>query len=94
MKKINAYLKDLTKNEKDFITNNQTLIDTIIEEDLDTEEIRYLISTAKYTIEQKKKQQITMKLPVATLKKIKLIAKQEGLPYQTLISSILHKYTR
>ena len=77
MKKIHSYLKELTKKDQEFILSNQDLIDTIIEEDLDTEEIHYLISTAKYTIDQQKKQQITMKLPVATLKKIKMIAKKE-----------------
>jgi len=35
---------------------------------------------------------ITLRLNSFVLEQIKSIAKSEGMPYQTLISSILHKY--
>ena len=39
-----------------------------------------------------KKKVITLRLDSNDLEKIKSIADDEGIPYQTLISSILHKY--
>ena len=38
------------------------------------------------------KNRITLRLSNQTLERIKRKAQEEGLPYQTLISSILHKY--
>jgi len=35
---------------------------------------------------------ITLRLQDHDLEKIKLFAEKEGMPYQTLISSVLHKY--
>jgi predicted DNA binding CopG/RHH family protein len=40
----------------------------------------------------KKKKVITLRLDSNALEKIKSLAEDEGVPYQTLISSILHKY--
>ncbi len=39
-----------------------------------------------------KDKRINIRLPEKDLKKIQSRALQEGLPYQTLISSVLHKY--
>ena len=39
-----------------------------------------------------KKKVITLRLNDSDLEQIKSIANNEGIPYQTLISSILHKY--
>lgn len=39
-----------------------------------------------------KKKVITLRLNGSDLEQIKSIANAEGIPYQTLISSILHKY--
>ena len=39
-----------------------------------------------------KKKIITLRLNENDLERIKSIARDEGIPYQTLISSILHKY--
>lgn len=38
------------------------------------------------------KKTITLRLNVNDLERIRMIAASEGMPYQTLISSILHKY--
>lgn len=40
----------------------------------------------------KKNKNINIRLPEGTLTKLKAKANREGLPYQTLIGSILHKY--
>lgn len=47
--------------------------------------------TALNTINQKRKA-ITIRLPERDLLRLKAQALRDGLPYQTLISSVLHKY--
>lgn len=50
-------------------------------------------AVAAYTLKLlKKNKNINIRLPEMTLNKIKSKANHEGLPYQTLIGSILHKY--
>lgn len=41
----------------------------------------------------KKEARINIRLSVSDLRRIKQMAAYEGLPYQTLIASILHKYS-
>ncbi len=48
--------------------------------------------TLKHLGKQKKTVRITMRMNPTDLEKIKGKAAEEGLPYQTLISSLLHKY--
>ncbi|MCC8406181.1 MAG: CopG family antitoxin [Rickettsia sp.] len=40
----------------------------------------------------KKSERINIRLPLHDLNHIKRVAAQEGIPYQTLIASVLHKY--
>ncbi len=40
----------------------------------------------------KKKKAVTVRLYVRTLERLKAKALEEGMPYQTLLSSVLHKY--
>lgn len=40
----------------------------------------------------KKYERINIRLPLHDLNHIKRVAAQEGIPYQTLIASVLHKY--
>ncbi|HJD57977.1 MAG TPA: hypothetical protein LFV92_01935 [Rickettsia endosymbiont of Ceroptres masudai] len=40
----------------------------------------------------KKSERINIRLPLHDLHHIKRVAAQEGIPYQTLIASVLHKY--
>jgi len=35
---------------------------------------------------------ISLRIPQKNLDKLKILAEKEGIPYQTLINSILHKY--
>lgn len=52
-----------------------------------------LKAAAAYTLKLlRKNKNINIRLPENTLNKLKTKANQEGLPYQTLIGSILHKY--
>ena len=52
--------------------------------------IRDMQKAAQYT--KARKQQINLRVSQLTLKKIKQKASIEGIPYQTLIGSVLHKY--
>lgn len=45
----------------------------------------------KQTKTEEEKKQVTFRLSVSDIEKIKKMAEQEGLPYQTLIWSIIHK---
>lgn len=50
-------------------------------------------AAARYTLKLlRKNKNINIRLPEGTLTKLKAKANREGLPYQTLIGSILHKY--
>ena len=44
-------------------------------------------------LRRKKEERISIRVFREDLKKLKARAKDEGLPYQTLVTSILHKYT-
>jgi len=59
------------------------------------EEIRKLRSYAKYTLEKMKKdKRITIRVENEDLNLIQDKAIESGIPYQTLISSILRKFAR
>jgi len=49
-----------------------------------------LIQAANYTLNKTKN--INIRLPEKTILKLKAIAVEDGLPYQTLASSVLHKF--
>ncbi|MCX6822884.1 MAG: CopG family antitoxin [candidate division SR1 bacterium] len=90
---IKQMISHLSKQDQAYVLANKNLVQDILEQQLDHEEIDALLSTAHFVEAQRKKQQITMKLSQSTLEAIKVKARQEGIPYQTLIGSILHKYT-
>lgn len=54
------------------------------------QEIQRLSAHARKTLQ--KDQRINIRMSSKDLDQIKVIAAQEGIPYQTLISSIIHKY--
>lgn len=54
------------------------------------EKARYR-EAAQYT--RRKSKNINIRLPERDLQHLKAIAAEKGLPYQTLISSLLHQYT-
>ena len=49
-----------------------------------------LEASADYTL--KKNKRVNIRMSERDMMEIKKIANEEGLPYQTLISSVLHKY--
>jgi predicted DNA binding CopG/RHH family protein len=53
-------------------------------------EINKLQQCAKNTLSQNKR--ISIRMSSKDLDQVQLIAVQEGIPYQTLVSSIIHKY--
>ena len=53
-------------------------------------EIRKIIQAARNT--GKKDQRMNIRMSKTDMDKLKAKALQEGMPYQTLVSSILHKY--
>ena len=57
-----------------------------------TNEIEKLVNAARLSM--KKTRRINIRLPESTLLRVKQKALEEGIPYQTLIGSILHKYTQ
>lgn len=58
-------------------------------DNLEKEKIK-LSKAAKYTLSKNKN--INLRLPEKTIIKLKAIAARDGLPYQTLASSVLHKF--
>ena len=56
-----------------------------------SEKMKLAKEAALNTINQKRKA-ITIRLPERDLFRLKAQALRDGLPYQTLISSVLHKY--
>ena len=53
-------------------------------------EVRKLRSAARNTLLKDKR--INIRMSSRDLNQVQVIAAQEGIPYQTLISSIIHKY--
>jgi predicted DNA binding CopG/RHH family protein len=53
---------------------------------------KHLIETARKTM--KKDQRMNIRIAKRDLDRLKVKAMEEGMPYQTLVSSILHKYLK
>jgi predicted DNA binding CopG/RHH family protein len=49
-----------------------------------------ILSVAKHSLQKSKR--INIRLSEADLNQLKARAAQEGMPYQTLVTSIIHKY--
>ncbi|HXT83767.1 MAG TPA: antitoxin [Verrucomicrobiae bacterium] len=59
-----------------------------------TRELNKLQSAAKeYVKKRNKEKRISIRVFASDLERIKEIAEEEGLPYQTLVTSILHKFS-
>lgn len=55
------------------------------------EQRAFWAEVARNTLDGKRKR-ISISIPERDLRKLKVRAAEEGMPYQTLINSILHKY--
>jgi len=77
----------LNKEEKDILkaVENDATISVGIQKD----ELQELQRVARNTFAKTKT--ISIRIPERTLLRIKAAAVQEGIPYQTFISSVLHK---
>jgi predicted DNA binding CopG/RHH family protein len=80
--------KNLSKEEKELLASfEQGEWESV--KDLDERKTE-LKEIARDTIRKNKR--VNIRISARDLKELQRIAFQEGLPYQTLISSILHKY--
>lgn len=67
--------------------------DEFVEVPNQKEEIKKLQAAAKYTLEKiKKDKRITVRVDKKDLEKIQSRAIEKGIPYQTIIASLLHQY--
>ena len=55
-------------------------------------EMKAMLRAAAVNYRKKKEARINIRLPVADLANLKARAEEEGMPYQTLIASVLHKF--
>lgn len=54
------------------------------------QEIERMRQAARYTLQKKKV--VNLRLSAGTLHRLKIMAMEEGIPYQTYLASILHKH--
>ncbi|OGK10195.1 hypothetical protein A2767_01965 [Candidatus Roizmanbacteria bacterium RIFCSPHIGHO2_01_FULL_35_10] len=91
-KKIDPFAP-LDKYEEELIKSIEN--DEWVEIPNQKEEIEKLVGAAKYTREMmKKEKRITVRVNKQDLEDIQEKAIQTGIPYQTLIASILHKFAK
>ncbi len=77
----------LNKEEKDILKAIEN--DEIVSVGIQKDELQELQRVARNTFAKTKT--ISIRIPERTLLRIKAAAVQEGIPYQTFISSVLHK---
>jgi predicted DNA binding CopG/RHH family protein len=90
----------MSKNPKigRFLDEDEKLLVEVIEQDgyqpgenfLTADRLKMLQSAARATINEERTK-ISLRLPNTDLERLKAKALREGMPYQTLINSILHK---
>src|SRR3989344_3461438 len=95
------YVVPYVESEKEFFlktiypSRKYTENDEWVEIPNQKEEIEKLVGAAKYTREMmKKEKRITVRVNKQDLEDIQEKAIQTGIPYQTLIASILHKFAK
>lgn len=94
MKKLpNSAFKPFDKYEEELIKSIEN--DEFVEVPNQKEEIGKIMAAAKYTLKKmKKNKRITIRVESEDLKTIQNKALETGIPYQTLIASILRKFAR
>ena len=85
------------KNKKNKLSKEEKIIETDLEKgewiEASKEELKRLENNAKYSIATKRKEaRISLRMSQIDVRLLKSEAEKEGLGYQTLINSILHKY--
>lgn len=89
MKTINYENIKLDEYEQDLEDNFEKLIELPPEEK--KAKIKMLVEAAKEHVRKNKDKRITIRIYGEDLIKIKELAKEDGLPYQTYLTSLLHK---
>jgi predicted DNA binding CopG/RHH family protein len=79
---------ELSKEEENILKNYEDGI--LVKEKDQNKQLTYYQKIAKNTLGKTKN--INIRLPEKILAKLKAKAAMEGIPYQTLASSLLHKY--
>jgi len=82
--------KPLDKEEKDLMESIEKDEWTSLEGPEKEEEIKKLRQAARNTFT--KSERMNIRISPKDLQDLKIKALQEGIPYQTLVSSIIHKY--
>lgn len=85
--KITKYIDD---DEKDLVTAIEKEDYQIKESFLSSTRLKELQAVARATINEERSP-ISLRIPKTDLSRLKARALREGVPYQTLINSILHK---
>ena len=87
---VGKYIDD---EEQELIEAIENSVDEPTKSYLTPERVDELQAMASNTINEvrRRKKQISIRIPHEDLELLKLRAKREGMPYQTLINSILHK---
>ena len=87
---IGAYLDDEEKELIEAIESSERVPDQSF---LTPERLKELQAAARATLQdlEKEREKISIRLSKSDLARIKARALREGMPYQTLIGSILHK---
>jgi predicted DNA binding CopG/RHH family protein len=89
MKKIEDENIKLDSYEQNLEDNFDRLIELSPQEE--KEKIKMLTQSAKQYVKKNKDKRITIRIYSEDLVKIKERAKEDGLPYQTYLTSLLHK---
>ena len=53
---------------------------------------RKLVKAAKITVKARKNKSVTIRISEADLSKLKVKANHKGIPYQTLLTALIHQY--
>lgn len=92
MKKINYKLTDEEKNLSDSFERGEWRSVKNAKEEIKKSQ-KIAENTMKRWEKEAKDARINIRLTSSDLERIKKIADHEGLPYQTLITSVLHKFS-
>ncbi len=88
-KKLHSTLDEYERDIEDNLDNNNAL-----PAKEKSHEMAKLKAAAKEHLKKKSKEKrISIRVFASDLERLKQIAEEEGLPYQTLVTSILHKFS-
>ncbi len=83
---------DLDEYERD-IENNLDAKKALSAKKKSREMTKLKVAAKEYVKKRSKEKRISVRVFASDLERLKQIAEEEGLPYQTLVTSILHKFS-